>query len=325
MSKSNENSKLLSCVDEAKRVLSFESLALDELANSLNGDFINAINTIGDIKGRCVVTGMGKSGHVANKIASTFASTGTPSFFVHPGEASHGDLGMISKDDVVIALSNSGETIEMFPIIAYCKRYHIPLISITSKKDSTISKSANCSLVIPKIREACPIGLAPMTSTTMMMALGDAMAASLLKKKEFSPEDFSIFHPGGALGKKLKTVSDIMHVGKEMPIVSPDSNMQESLIEMTSKHFGCVGVVDENKELIGIITDGDLRRHMNNGLLNMSAEKVMTKFPKTLHKKALVEEAVSIMNDKKITNLFITENEYKNPIGIINIHDCLRA
>lgn len=311
---------------EGKRVLSHEANSLSILSDSLAGDFTRAVEIILNTPGRIVVTGMGKSGHVANKIAATMASTGTPAFFVHPAEASHGDLGMICEDDCVIALSNSGETCELAGIISYTGRFSIPLIAITGTKTSTLAQIANVALILPDCEEACPIGLAPTTSTTLMMALGDAIACSILKERGFSPDDFGVFHPGGSLGKRVKMVKDIMHT--EMPLVKSGSLMSEALVVMTQHGFGCVGVIDGGN-LIGVITDGDLRRHMNLKLLEQTVNDVMTGSPKYVLENSLVAEATAILNSKSITSLFVRSNNELSgkfePKGIIHIHDCLRS
>ncbi|MFT5702863.1 MAG: arabinose-5-phosphate isomerase [Rickettsiales bacterium] len=250
------------------------------------------------------------------------ASTGTAAFGVHPGEASHGDLGMISKDDVVILLSNSGETKELKDIIYYCKRFSIPTIGIVRRKDSELAQTSDVPLVLPEIPEATLIK-APTTSTTMMLALGDALAIALMEAKGFSNKDYGVFHPGGKLGAEFIKVKDLMRKNKDLPLVSEDSQIEEILLEMTSKHLGCTGVLDKNKNLIGIITDGDLRRHINKNFMQLTALELMTKNPSVIEEKALAVESVATMNEKKITNLFVVEN--KKPIGILHIHDCLRA
>ena len=266
---------------------------------------------------------MGKSGHIGRKIAATLASTGTPAFFVHPSEASHGDLGMITRTDSLFMMSNSGETTELSDLVAYAARFTIPLIGITSVADSALARAADAALILPDAPEACPMGLAPTTSTTMMLALGDALAVALLERRKFSPADFHALHPGGKLGRRLLKVSEIMHGGGELPLISPDVAMAEALIEMTAKRFGCVGIVDGTGEFLGIITDGDLRRHMDPGLLGRRAGDVMTRSPATIGRDALASEALAIMNDRAITNLFVIEG--RRPVGILHIHDCLRA
>lgn len=313
---------------EGRRVLDLEAAALQKLSNSLGPSFIQALDILQNISGRIIITGMGKSGHVAHKIAATLASTGSPAFFVHPAEASHGDLGMISKNDAIVALSNSGDTVELYNIIHYTRRYHIPLIAMTSRFDSSLAQEADCALILPAVGEACPIGLAPTTSTTMMMALGDAIATSLLRRNGFSPSDFSVFHPGGILGQKLQKVSDIMHYGQKMPLVHQDAQMSEALVTMTQRSFGCVGVHNDEGKIIGVITDGDLRRHMDTDLVRKNVCDVMTENPKFIRPSALVAEAVHMMNASRITSLFVSEDdttELFKPIGILHIHDCLRA
>ncbi len=270
-----------------------------------------------------IVTGMGKSGHIARKIAATLASTGMPAQFVHPGEASHGDLGMVAPGDVVIALSNSGKTPELADIIAYTRRRSIPLIAITARAGSPLDEAADVTLVLPDVGEACPMGLAPTTSTTMMLALGDALAVALLERNGFTASHFRDFHPGGTLGRKLLRVSELMHVGDELPLCAADTIMSEAILIMTEKTFGCVGVVGEGGELLGIITDGDLRRHMESDLLTQTAVEVMTPSPKTIAPQALAAEAVGSMNANSITSLFAVEDG--RPVGIVRLHDCLRA
>lgn len=323
----------------ASRVLRLEAAAIEALARSLDGAFVDAIERLHRVTGRVVVTGMGKSGHVARKIASTFASTGTPALFVHPAEASHGDLGMIAPDDAVLALSNSGETNELADLVAYTRRYGIPLIAITAGPRSSLAESADISLLLPSTPEACPLGLAPTTSTTVMLALGDALAIALLERKGFSVDEFQVLHPGGSIGRRLLRVADIMHTGDEMPLIRPEAPMSEAILLMTAKHFGSVGVIDAAGKLVGIITDGDLRRHMGGVdggrsrptdavLLDKTVGDVMTRGPQTIRPKALAAEALNLMNTRGIDNrgigcLFVVESG--RPVGILNIHDCLRA
>ncbi|MCK5444458.1 MAG: KpsF/GutQ family sugar-phosphate isomerase [Rhodospirillaceae bacterium] len=307
----------------ARRVLATERDALSGLADDLGADFVAAIDTLAGIKGRVVVTGMGKSGHVARKIAATMASTGKPSFFVHPGEASHGDLGMIQKEDAVIALSNSGETAELSDIVAYTHRFRIPLIGICGRTDSTLAKASSVSLVVPDAPEACPMGLAPTTSTTVMLALGDAIAVCLLEREGFTAEDFNDFHPGGKLGQRLLKISDLMHGGNELPLINESAPMSEALIEMSAKGFGVVGVINASGKLQGVITDGDLRRNMNPGLIDQKASEVMTSGAIQVSADQLASDAVAIMNERKVTALYITQND--KPVGVLHIHDCLRA
>ncbi|MBF0250328.1 MAG: KpsF/GutQ family sugar-phosphate isomerase [Alphaproteobacteria bacterium] len=307
----------------ARQVLKTEAQALDALSASLDGPFVEALDLIEKSSGRVIVTGMGKSGHVANKIAATLASTGQPAFFVHPAEASHGDLGMILLDDVVIALSNSGETSELSDIIAYTRRHRIGLVAMTGRAGSTLAEAADVALVIPDSPEACPMGLAPTTSTTVMLALGDALAVCLLERKGFTAQDFHDYHPGGKLGQRLLKVANLMHGGDEIPLIGQDAPMSAALIEMTAKSFGVVGVRDADGRLAGIITDGDLRRHMSKDLLDRMAGDVMTAGGVTVLPSDIASEALAIMNERKITTLFCVEDG--KPVGILHIHDCLRA
>jgi len=310
-------------IQAAKRVIDTEIAGLQMLKASIGDDVAQAIDILASVTGRVVVSGMGKSGHIARKIASTLSSTGTPALFVHPAEASHGDLGMITRADAVFALSNSGETTELADLVEYCKRFEIPLVSLTGRADSTLAQSADASLVIPDAAEACPMGLAPTTSTTVMLALGDAIAVALLARKGFSSDDFHALHPGGKLGRRLLKVRDIMHGGDELPSVGLDVTMSEALIEMTTKGFGCVGVTDSEGNLAGILTDGDLRRHMSSDLTTKPVIDVMTTGAKTLHPDAMASEALHFMNENKITNVFVVADE--RPVGVLHIHDCLRA
>lgn len=309
-------------VAHGKAVLAQEIRGLKALADSLDAQFARAVECVAGIKGRVIVTGMGKSGHVARKIAATLASTGTPAHFVHPGEASHGDLGMITKDDAVLALSNSGETKELSDIIAYCKRFAIPLIGVVRRGGSMLVKDADVALVLPNVPEAPPVN-APTTSTTMMMGLGDAIAVALAERRGFTSDDFSVFHPGGKLGAAFTRVEDLMHGGKELPLAKEGASMRDVLLTITAKRFGCAGIVDAKGKLLGIITDGDLRRHMSPKLLDKKARDVMTKKPVTIRPGALAAEALGIMNERSITSLFAVEGG--KPAGIIHIHDCLRA
>jgi arabinose-5-phosphate isomerase len=281
------------------------------------------LDVLSGTKGRVVVTGMGKSGHIARKMAATLASTGTPALYVHPGEASHGDLGMITAADSVIALSNSGETPELSDIVAHTRRHSIPLVAITGKRGSALERAADLTLVLPRIAEACPLDLAPTTSTTVMLVLGDAIAVALLKRRGFSEEDFQALHPGGQLGRRFVAVADIMHAGDAVPLVGASTKMADALVTMTAKSFGCIGILDAAGKLAGIITDGDLRRHMDHGLIDRTAGEVMTARPQTIRPGALAAQAVRLMNDCKITSLFVVESG--RPVGILHIHDCLRA
>ena len=305
-------------------VISVEAEALRALHDGLGADFAQAVNLILASSGRVIVSGMGKSGHVARKIAATFASTGTPALFVHPAEASHGDLGMITGADVVVLLSNSGETPELADMIAYTRRFSIPLIGIAGRSDSTLIARSDVGLVLPAAREACPMGLAPTTSTTMTLALGDALAVALMGSRDFTPEDFRGFHPGGRLGARLATVANLMHSGDEVPLIGTDAPMGEALLEISAKGFGVVGVL-EGGALAGIITDGDLRRNMA-GLLERAAGDVMTRGPRTIPAGALASEALGIMNAAKITTLFAVDPDAPGRVlGILHVHDCLRA
>jgi len=309
---------------EARRVLTLEADALRQLAQGLDGVFEEVIELLLETKGRVILSGIGKSGHIANKIASTLSSTGTPAFFVHPSEASHGDLGMITQEDTLIVLSYSGETAELSDMISYAKRFAISLIAITRKSNSLLAKAAQHALLLPPAPEACPMGLAPTTSTTLMLALGDALAVALLKRKGFSERDFKKFHPGGPLGKKLLLVSDIMRPYDDLPLVTTNTLMSDALVEMTAKGFGCIGILDNNKKLAGIITDGDLRRHMNPTLLSQKVEDVMTASPQTIFASLLAIEALGLMNRKSITNLFVLEQTTNQLVGFLQLHDCLR-
>lgn len=309
----------------ARRTIDKEIEALRMMENGLNGNLTKALDIMQKTTGRVIVTGMGKSGHVGTKIAATLASTGTPSFFVHPGEASHGDLGMLTSNDSVVAISNSGETKELSDIILYCKRYNIPLIAMTKNPDSALGRAGDVLLQLPDDGEACPLGLAPTSSTTATMVLGDILAVCLLERKGFSKTDFKQRHPGGKLGAFLQKVSDLMHKGEELPLINNDANMSEALLTMTSKMLGCVGIVGSDGSLEGIITDGDLRRCLNPHVLTLKASEIMTKNPKTITPDILVAEALGIMNNtgKGITQLFVVQEG--KPVGIIHIHDCLRS
>jgi arabinose-5-phosphate isomerase len=313
-------------LDVARRVLRVETEGLRALEAGLDGAFSAALDLLAGSSGRVIVTGMGKSGHVARKIAATLASTGTPAQFVHPGEASHGDLGMITAADAVLALSNSGETAELSDIIAHSRRFRIPLVAMTRGAKSSLAEAADVALLLPATAEACPMGLAPTTSTTMMLALGDALAVALLEIKGFSATDFQVLHPGGHLGRKLVRVEDIMHEGGELPLVPLGTDMSEAILTMTAKTFGCVGVVDARSRLVGIVTDGDLRRHMGADLLGSTVDAVMSRAPRTIRPRALAAEALALMNGQtpRITCLFVT-GEAGAPVGIVHIHDCLRA
>lgn len=313
-----------SYIDVAKRVVLQEAEALTTLSTALGPSFSDAIDTILNARGRLIVTGMGKSGHIARKIAATFASTGTPAHFVHPAEASHGDLGMLTEGDVVLVLSNSGETPELADVITHAKRFKIALIGVASQKNSSLINQSDVALILPKTTEACQTGIVPTVSTTMMLALGDALAIALMEHRDFTPENFRDIHPGGKLGAHLTRVKDLMHTGDHVPLVSEDAPMSETLLAISDKGFGIVGVVNDKTYLTGVITDGDLRRNLNN-LLAKNVTDVMTKMPRTVAASALAEEAVAIMNDKQITCLFVVDDISGQPTGILHIHDCLRA
>ena len=275
--------------------------------------------------GRVIVSGMGKSGHIARKIAATLASTGTPAQFVHPAEASHGDMGMLTKGDVVLVLSNSGETPELADVVAHTRRFHIPLIGVASRSDSTLLRQSDVRLLLPPAEEACGSGIVPTTSTTMTLALGDALAIALMEHREFTPENFRDFHPGGKLGARLSKVSDLMHRNDALPLVGMETPMSDTLLTISKKGFGVVAVLDDDHRLAGIVTDGDLRRHMD-GLLDHVAGDVMTRDPRTIGPDALAEEAVALMNEHKITCLFVVDPAGSARVaGLIHIHDCLRA
>jgi|AntRauTorcE11897_2_1112592.scaffolds.fasta_scaffold00743_2 arabinose-5-phosphate isomerase len=313
----------------ARKVLQTEAMALDEFSQLLNGDFVDAVDLIENIEGRVIVTGMGKSGHIARKVAATLSSTGTPAFFVHPGEASHGDMGMIVRGDVVIALSNSGEVKELRDLISYSRRFAIPLIGVTKNKSSMLGSESDITLLLPPYPEACPNGLAPTTSTTLTLALGDALAVALLDRKGFTADDFRVYHPGGKLGQQLMKVNEIMHKGEEIPLIRDTALMSEAITVMSDKGFGCVGIVGENGSLTGIVTDGDIRRHVGSDLVNRPVTEIMSPDPKTIKPTALVGSAMGIMNDvteqfRKITILFVADDAGR-PQGILHLHDCLRA
>ena len=308
-----------------RRVLALEGRALAAFAEALGDSFAAAVDLMYRTRGRVIVSGMGKSGHVGRKIAATLASTGTPAQFVHPAEASHGDLGMITSDDVVLMLSNSGETRELADIIAYTRRFSIPLIGVASRAGSTLLKASDVAIVLPRAPEACPTGLAPTTSTTLTMALGDALAVALMERRGFTPEHFAAFHPGGTLGARLLRVGDLMARGDELPLVGEDTPMSETILVMTRKGFGVAGVTDGEGRLVGVVTDGDLRRHME-GLLARTAGEVATRSPRTIAPDRLAQEAVRLMNEYRITCLFVTETDPPaRPLGLVHMHHCLSA
>lgn len=305
-----------------RRVLDTEARALAGLAAGLDGGFSRAVEILHGLRGRIVCTGVGKSGHVGRKIAATLASTGAPALFVHATEASHGDLGMIGQDDAVLALSKSGETRELADVVAYAKRFGIPLIGMTARADSALGQAADVLLLLPDAPEAAEGVDAPTTSTTLQMALGDALAVALIERRGFTASDFRTFHPGGKLGAALRTVRDLMHTGGELPLVAAATPMAQALLVMTEKRFGCVGVTDAEGRLDGLITDGDLRRHLD-GLFDRTAGEVMTRGPKTVTPQTLAGEALKLLNDSRITVLFVVEAE--QPVGILHVHDVLRA
>ncbi|MEH2481891.1 arabinose-5-phosphate isomerase [Nitrobacteraceae bacterium AZCC 2146] len=315
-------------IASALRTLDAEASGVTALAAALQSDglgtaFIAAAELIRNARGRLIITGLGKSGHIGRKIAATFASTGTPAFFVHAAEASHGDLGMITADDVIMALSWSGEQPEMKNLVTYAKRFKIGVIAMTSDAASTLAQAADVSLALPKAREACPHNLAPTTSSLMLLALGDALAIALLEGRGFTSVDFSVLHPGGKLGAMLKYTRDLMHAGDAVPLKPLGTKMSDALVEMSSKGFGCVGIIDSNGHVVGIVTDGDLRRHMRPDLMTVSVDEVMTKNPKTISRDLLAGEALEILNSSKITALLVTDT--RKPVGIVHLHDLLRA
>ena len=306
----------------AKRVLMIESQAIGKMAEHLPDDFVAIIEKILQTAGRVIVSGIGKSGHIGNKIASTLASTGTPSYFVHATEASHGDLGMIAEDDFCLLISNSGETAELRDIVAHTRRFAIPMAAISSKPDSTLMRAADYKLTLPTAPEACSIGMAPTTSTTLTLALGDALAVALMEQRNFKAENFQVFHPGGKLGAQLATVGQLMHVGDQLPLVDIDLPMPETLLEMTSKGFGVAAVI-KNNSLVGVISDGDLRRHMA-VLMAKKAKDIASPNPITVAQDQLAVEALRIMNTQKI-NVLLVCDDCNRPVGILHIHDLLRA
>ena len=313
-------------VASAIRTIEIEQAGLASLGAALHGAlgaaFAQAVDTIASARGRVIVSGMGKSGHVGRKLAATLASTGTPAFFVHPAEASHGDLGMIAQDDVIVAISWSGETTELRDLLHYARRFSVQVVAITASPDGTLARAADVVLLMPKVGEACPHGLAPTTSTTMQVALGDALAVALLENRSFTPGDFKRFHPGGKLGAVLTFVRDVMHAGETVPLVTLGTRMSEALLVMTQKSFGCVGVTDGDGALVGIITDGDLRRHMGPRLTRLPVEEVMTRAPRTIGRNDLAAKAMSELEGRAITALFVVENG--RPVGLVHIHDLLK-
>lgn len=308
----------------AKEVVTSEIRTLEYMRDHIDENFVSALDVMSSAKGRIVITGIGKSGHIGRKIAASLASTGTPSFFVHPAEAAHGDLGMITTDDVVVAISNSGEARELVDVLNYCKRYSIKIIAITKNQDSTLAQASDVLLQLPTLGEACPLGLAPTNSTTATLAIGDVLTIGMMHRKGFTRADFNARHPGGKLGSVLQRVSNIMHTGDSIPLVPESNLMDNALLEMTSKRLGCVGVTNKQGQLVGVITDGDLRRAMNAQLIFTPVTKVMSRCPKSVSSDTFATEAIKIMNDNHITNLFVVD-ENKMPIGIVHIHDLLMA
>lgn len=315
-------------VQSALRTLDLERAGISAMAAALSetalADAFNAaVEVMRAATGRVIITGMGKSGHIGRKLAATFASTGTPAYFVHPGEASHGDLGMIQEGDVILGLSWSGETAELADILTYSRRFRVKLIAITSGLDSALAKAADIRLVLPRAEEACPNGLAPTTSTTMQLALGDALAVALLEARGFTAQDFRVFHPGGKLGAKLTFVRDVMHKPPRLPQVASGASMGDAVVEISAKGFGCVGVTDTAGQLVGIVTDGDLRRHMRSDLMAAPVADVMTRNPRTVAPDTLAVEALEMLNSRKITALFVVDADSR-PCGLIHLHDLLR-
>ncbi|MEM8651882.1 MAG: KpsF/GutQ family sugar-phosphate isomerase [Pseudomonadota bacterium] len=314
-------------IESALRAIRTEAKGLDALRQSLEGDlgteFQKACDLIANIEGRVIVMGVGKSGHIGTKLAATFASTGTPAFCVHPAEANHGDLGMIARDDVILALSWSGETTELKGMLAYSSRFSIPIVAITKNSNSALGREAAACLELPNVEEACPNGLAPTTSTMMQLAIGDALAIALLESKGFSAEDFGVYHPGGALGSRLTRVREVMHKGNSLPIVNENTPMPEAVMELSEKRFGCVGVTDPDGKLIGILTDGDLARNLDKDLQDLKVDDIMTRNPKTISGEVLAPAAMAVLNDNNISALIVTDDGQK-PVGIVHLHDLLR-
>jgi arabinose-5-phosphate isomerase len=324
---SSSGTELTNAVQSALRTLEVGTSGIAAIATALAGPlgaaFAETVDLIRQAKGRVIVTGLGKSGHIARKVAATLASTGTPAFFVHTAEASHGDLGMITPDDVIVALSWSGEQPEMKNLVNYSARFAIPMIAVTSNAESSLGAAARIVLELPKVREACPHNLAPTTSTLMQAAIGDALAIALLESRGFTALEFAKFHPGGKLGAMLKHTSDLMHTGDALPIKPTGTGMSEAMVEMSAKGFGCVAIVDTRGQIAGIITDGDLRRKMRPDLMNLKVDEVMTRNPKVIDRTSLASEALEVLNSAKITSLIVTEAN--KPVGIIHLHDLLRA
>jgi len=316
-----------SVLESAKRTIATERRGLEALERALNnglsGPFTQAVETIGDISGRVIVTGVGKSGHIGAKLAATFASTGTPAFFVHAAEANHGDLGMIAKDDLVLAISKGGESAELRSIISYTRRFSIPLVSITCGTESSLAKASDVALLLPNEEEACPNGLAPTTSTLMQLAIGDALAVALLEARGFTAGDFHVFHPGGKLGASLTHVGDIMHTGERVPLVPQGTSMPEAIQVLSRKHFGCVGVLDGNGRLCGIVTEGDMARNLTRNLAELVVDDIMTRTPKVVKPAVLATAALALLNKHHIGALIVVDDDNR-PVGLIHFHDLLR-
>ncbi|MBX5226738.1 MULTISPECIES: SIS domain-containing protein [unclassified Rhizobium] len=316
-----------SVLESAKRTIETEKRGLEALErafdNGLAGPFTRAVEIIGDISGRVIVTGVGKSGHIGTKLAATFASTGTPAFFVHAAEANHGDLGMIARDDVVLAISKGGESAELKSIISFTRRFSIPLIAITCSEASSLATAADIVLLVPNEQEACPNGLAPTTSTLMQLALGDALAVALLEARGFTATDFHVFHPGGKLGASLMHVADIMHTGEKLPLVTKGTPMPEAITVLSRKHFGCVGVLDRDGRLCGIVTEGDMARNLSRNLAELAVDDIMTKTPKTVKPTMLATAALALLNQHHIGALIVIDEDSR-PIGLVHFHDLLR-
>ncbi|MBB2686287.1 KpsF/GutQ family sugar-phosphate isomerase [Rhizobium sophoriradicis] len=314
-------------LESAKRTIEIEKRGLEALEqaldNGLAGPFTRAIEVIGDISGRVIVTGVGKSGHIGAKLAATFASTGTPAFFVHAAEANHGDLGMIARDDVVLAISKGGESAELKSIISFTRRFSIPLIALTCGEHSSLATAADIVLLVPNEQEACPNGLAPTTSTLMQLALGDALAVALLEARGFTATDFHVFHPGGKLGASLTHVADIMHTGERVPLVAKGTPMPEAITVLSRKHFGCVGVLDEEGRLCGIVTEGDMARNLTRNLGELAVDDIMTKTPKTVKPTMLATAALALLNQHSIGALIVIDED-RRPLGLVHFHDLLR-
>jgi len=314
-------------IESAIRTIETERRGLEALeralADGLAGPFSRAVEIIGDITGRVVITGVGKSGHIGNKLAASLASTGTPAFFVHPVEANHGDLGMITQDDVIIAMSWGGESAELRGIISYSRRFSIPMIAITAGEASTLARESDVVLLLPKEQEACPHGLAPTTSTMLQLAIGDALTVALLEARGFTAEDFRTFHPGGKLGASLSHVADIMHKGDSVPLVKLGTGMREAVTTLAKMRFGCVGVIDDDGCLCGIVTDGDIARNLGTSLAEMLVEEVMTRNPKTVKETTLATSAMAVLNRHNISALIVVDDA-RQPVGIVHFHDLLR-